>query len=190
MPTCLSVLIPTIPSRRDKLTRLVDELERQRQSLPQDLGKSVEILYLGDNKSMTIGEKRERLLHCARGTYIAYCDDDDWPHDEYLSTLAPLAARIDTDVICFRQKAVLRNGFQGEVHFDLGYPISAPFGDDNISRRFPWHVCVWRKSLAVHASFAPINYGEDFAWVAQMQRITRRGCSVPRLLQEYRESNG
>ena len=69
----LTVMILSIPSRIEKyLIPLLNKLQTQSQNYPE-----VEILCLVDNKSMSIGEKRQAILNSARGKWVGFMDDDD-----------------------------------------------------------------------------------------------------------------
>ena len=69
----LSILICTIKSREAYLKELIEELDYQIQF------KEVQVLWLGDNKSMSVGAKRNKLLSIADGEWVCFIDDDDLP---------------------------------------------------------------------------------------------------------------
>ena len=71
MQPILSSLRPTLRNRAETLQQQLYRLEYQRQSQP------VQLLWLGDNKSMTVGAKRNKLLSIADGDWITFVDDDD-----------------------------------------------------------------------------------------------------------------
>ena len=66
----LSILICTIQSRAEYLKELLDELNHQIQF------SNVQVLWLGDNKSMSVGTKRNALLSIAEGEWVCFIDDD------------------------------------------------------------------------------------------------------------------
>ena len=109
----VSILILSIPSRIEKyLISLYNKMLEQTKNYPE-----VEILCLIDNKSMTIGEKRQALLDSARGKWIAFMDDDDDITDDYMSTIINTIKEKPADVISFDQHCIV-NGNQ----FLLMYP--------------------------------------------------------------------
>ena len=81
MQPLLSILIPTLRSRADKLSKLLNRLEFQRQTKP------VQLLWIGDNKSITVGEKRNMLLAASKGEWVCFVDDDDEVSDRYLELI-------------------------------------------------------------------------------------------------------
>ncbi len=62
-----SILIATVEGRAEKFTALRDHVQAQI-SDPSE----VEIVSLCDNKEMTIGAKRQRLLEMATGDILAF----------------------------------------------------------------------------------------------------------------------
>jgi glycosyltransferase involved in cell wall biosynthesis len=131
----------------------------------------VEHLTLIDNKRRTVGEKRDALLRAARGKYVAFVDDDDSVSDDYVSQLLT-AAGGDPDVITFRQRSII-NGAEGEIVFGLGNPNES-FVAGGSAKRNAWHVCAWRRVLAILSHFPASNYGEDWAYAAPL-------CGIPNL---------
>lgn len=165
----LSILTPAVPSRFAQLKRLSDELAGQIGTL------QVEHLILLDNKRRTVGEKRDALLRASRGQYVCYCDDDDWISTDYVSELYRLACE-GPDVITFRQSSTV-NGQTGIIEFRLGNPNEG-FKPNGITKRNAWHICAWKRSLAITSHFPASNYGEDWAFAAPL-------CAVPGLREAH-----
>ena len=180
MKPLLSILTPGVPSRWPQIEALHSELARQIGDLP------VEHLILVDNKRRTVGEKRDALLRAAGGGYVAFCDDDDAVTPEYVAALLA-AIRQGPDVVTFRQLAVV-NGVSGEIEFRLGNPNEG-FKPGGVTKRNAWHVCAWRRTLAVLSRFPPTNYGEDWAFAAPLCGLAGlREVHIPAVLHEYHHS--
>jgi glycosyltransferase involved in cell wall biosynthesis len=177
----LSILTPAVPSRMAQLAKLCDELARQIGGL------AVEHLTLLDNKRRTVGEKRDALLRAARGAYVAFVDDDDWISRDYVAELVK-AAQEGPDVITFRQHATV-NETQGIITFGLGNP-NEPFSSSTKILRNAWHVCAWRRTLAIQSRFPASNYGEDWAFAAPLCALPGlREVHIPKVLHYYRHSS-
>lgn len=163
----LSILTPAVPSRLETLEKLCARLGELIGQMP------VEHLVLLDNKRRSVGLKRDALLRAARGKYVAFVDDDDWIADGYIFEILK-ATDSDPDVITFRQD-VTYCGQAGVVEFRLGNP-NEPFtpGPGAITRRNAWHVCPWRRSLAILSHFPDNSYGEDWAYASKL-------CALPGL---------
>lgn len=178
-----SILTPAVPSRLNgnasgSLAALCLELERQIGRLP------VEHLVFLDNKKRTVGEKREALLRMARGQYVAFVDDDDWISNHYVDRILA-AADARPDVITFQQIATV-NGSAGEIEFRLGHP-NEPFQSGGLTRRNAWHVCAWRRHLAIQSHFPASNYGEDWSFAAPLCALPGlQEAHIPDVLHYYR----
>lgn len=187
----LSILTPAVPSRLKDLSLLCAEIEKQIGSLP------VEHLVFVDNKRRTVGEKRDALLRAARGEYIAFVDDDDWIEPDYVAAILEAvsggdrggaAATAPPDVVTFRQHCTV-NSHVGVIEFGLGYE-NEPFKPNGVTKRNAWHVCAWRRKLAILSHFPASNYGEDWAFagpLAALPNLTH--VHVPKILHYYRHSS-
>ena len=149
-----SILILSIPSRFDILKPLLNKLMVQ-------IGdrEDVEILSLMDNKSLHIYEKRNELMKIARGSHLAWLDDDDDVSDNYVSKITEaIEKNTDADVISFNQLCFLE-GREARVFAKMGNPHEPVLPDPSNPQRYkdtlrpPYHWCVWKTSLAVSESF-------------------------------------
>ena len=182
MSILLSILTPAVPSRWAKLQKLSDELARQ-------IGdKPVEHLVLMDNKRRTVGEKRDALLRASRGQYVAFCDDDDWVRPDYVAEIVlAIQSNPGVDVVTFNQHCVV-NGVESLVGFELGQENHA-FNPGGVTLRNAWHVCAWRRGLAVQSFFPASNYGEDWAYASRLCAVAKTSAHIPRILHEYHHSS-
>lgn len=175
----LSILVAAVDRRAPSpLMALLGGLWRQAE------GRPVEVLCLLDNRRRSIGAKRQSLLDIARGDYVAFVDDDDRVSDAYTETLLALAAK-DPDVICFKQLSYLNGRGPYGVEFTADVAVDEEVRIGEFVRRPPWHVCAWRRSLAVQSRFPDSNYGEDFDWVSRLRPLIRRGEYADVVLHEY-----
>jgi glycosyltransferase involved in cell wall biosynthesis len=179
-----SVLIISIPSRIEKLSKLYDFLIKQIGDLP------VEVLCLIDNKAMTIGEKRNRMLQTARGKYLAFLDDDDMVSDDYISSIIYAIQNYpESDVVAFNQHCTV-NGKEFMVDFDLNNNNEPAIMDANGNyhniRRKPFHMCVWRSIIAKNTPFQDISYGEDLAWIINLSMRCKKQYKINKVLHYYR----
>lgn len=179
----LSILTPAVPSRFSQIETLCREIASQIG------GNAVEHLVLVDNKKRTVGEKRDALLRAARGKYVAFVDDDDWVSPGYVDELLKAAAS-NPDVITFLQEAAV-NDARGVIEFRLGNENEAfkPWSA-GVTRRNAWHVCAWRRALALQSGFPASNYGEDWAFAAPLCAIPGlREVHIDKCLHIYRHSS-
>lgn len=179
-PILLSILTASIPERADKLEMLTQKITAQIGDLP------VEHLVFLDNRKRTIGAKRDALLRIARGTFIAYVDDDDTVSPDYVASLvdAIKSAMVPVDVITFAQFARVDEA-SAKIVFGLRQE-NQPFVPDTEVLRAAWHVCAWRRSVAICSHFPESNYGEDWAFAGPLNRIARASIHLDKVLHYYR----
>jgi len=187
MKPLLSILTPTIEERafdRDQISDtwgLVMTIETQ--ILNAKAEGQVEHLWLGDNRTRSIGAKRQALVDIARGEYIAFIDDDDDISGDYVSSLLA-GIKTGADVITFRQRAIY-NGLESEVHFGVNNQ-DEQFNPGGITKRAPWHVCAWKRSVVAGCLFGESNYGEDLVWCLQARQRIKTGFHIDSILHTYR----
>lgn len=182
----LSILICGVSSRiiNGQLGKLLTKLEK-------NFKDYVEILYLLDNKRMTIGEKRNKLLNMSSGDYLCFIDDDDDVSESFVDEILK-AIEQNADVITFRQHCIV-NGKEFEVEFGLGNP-NEPLtynSDGSIKnlRRKPYHMCAWKSAIAKNTPFENISYGEDLMWITKLSQRARSEHHIPKILHYYRYSD-
>ena len=157
----LSILIITIPERKDSFLYLLNKLEKQTKD------QSVEVLALMDNRKRSIGEKRQNLFDIAKGDYVCMLDDDDDIDNQFIE-LTLRAIEKDKDVITFDQLATI-DGSPFIVSFGLvNQNEQAQINDDkhyDDIKRKPFHMCLWKREVVKECKYPFKNYGEDAEWV-------------------------
>jgi glycosyltransferase involved in cell wall biosynthesis len=174
----LSILICTLPSRLPRLATLLDNLTKQTKGR-----KDVEIIYLGDNKSITVGQKRNTLLAMARGKYVTFIDDDDRIHPQYTALILQ-AIEQQPDVINFMVEITTNGANPKPVTYSAAFEADKDYPDRY--ERLPNHLMVVRKELAVQAGgFPAINCGEDAAYAIKLRPLIKRQANIPHVLYYY-----
>lgn len=164
MTPLLSILIPTLKSRTDKLRNLLDELEYQIQ------GKRVELLWLGDNRSMTIGDKRNTLLKIAKGSFVTFIDDDDTIASDYVDVLLKaIKENPNKTVISFLGHQTTDGKQDLDFRYDVRYGRNYKQTIDG--KRWKTmlndHLCCWNKSK-ITVEFPDKSLGEDHEFARKM----------------------
>lgn len=185
----LSILTPSVPSRiKDGLRNVMDKIEKQIKD--NNLEKKVEHLIVIDNKVRTIGRKRDNLVQCAIGQYVAFVDDDDDVSDEYVLELVnAIKNNPHVDVITFKQNCFIENYPKAIVNFGLNYENEAYVPNTEFKRK-PYHVCAWKTPLAQKYRFPSSNYGEDAGWLSQLWEVAKTEYHIDKVLHAYIHSDG
>ena len=91
------------------------------------------------------------------------------------------------DVVTFNQKATV-NGEVSTVEFRLGNPNEA-FKPGGITKRNAWHICAWRRILAIQSWFPANDYGEDWVFAARLCAVDNlKEVHIERVLHYYYHS--
>lgn len=176
----LSILTPACWERIDKCRELRECLAAQIAKQPKG---TVEHLVLFDNRTRSVGLKRQALIDSAIGDYVAFVDDDDAVSPDYVEALLAGIAS-GADVITFEQDAYV-NGKHGKVVMKLGQKDEV-WKAGRITKRDAWQINAWRRELANLCVFPDIMDGEDLRWSRQMRHHAQTSHHIPRVIHTYR----
>lgn len=160
----LSVLILTMPGRRNFLSRLLDELDAQKYEC--NLFDEIEIKVIeavqGD---YNIGKKRNLILQNAKGKYVCFIDDDDRISKDYLPTIIT-ALKENPNCDCLSLKGIITTDGKNPEIFEHSIKYSGWKTTGNVIKyeRYPNHLNVIRAEIAKQFKFPEINMGEDHVW--------------------------
>lgn len=177
----LSVLIPSIPQRRNQLNKLLYDLECQIDKLP--IKGDVEIISLIDNKIVTIGEKRERLKNMVCGKFFCFVDDDDAIHADYIQEIYNACKDNNVDVVYFDSWASI-DGTEGKIDVSINNE-NEQFDPVNGTKRKPSHVNAWLTEKFKQYKFSDSMYGEDFDFCNQCYPHITSSYRIDRTLHFY-----
>lgn len=189
----LSILIPSIPSRHDKLFVLLSELERQQKSMRIVHPTLPEVEIVIDNGAsfmdggLSIGKKREGLVRQASGKYVCFLDDDESIAPNYLESLVRMCMQ-DADIVTFRS-IVRMADFWGIVDMRLVYKVNDQMTPEYTVRRPPWHICPVRSRHAQRYKFNDKNNAEDFEWIEKVLRHCTTEAHTDKILFCYQHGD-
>ena len=160
----LAILVPTTPDRRKEYSKLRDEFNRQR--IKYGLIEKVSISYMEDDKTMTLGEKRELMYKNSNGEYSIQWDSDDWISEDGLYKLVKaLEENLEVDCVTFNEYCLMNN-----VEYKSRHSIeyggwegdgNRLFEDGFHYHRTPFYKNVIKTSIAQSVPFKYIRFGED-----------------------------
>ena len=189
----LSILIPSIPDRREKLTSLLTELYSQQLNLNRthpSLG-SVEIL-VDDSKrflegGLSIGAKRDLLKQRASGRYLCFLDDDDGITPNYLETIVR-ACESGPDIVTFRT-LIKNDHYWAIIDMDLQTLQNTEVSPHDIIKRTPWHICPVKSEIAKNEPFSlDKNHNEDWDWMERVLKNVHSQSHSDMILTQYNHS--
>jgi hypothetical protein len=178
----LSILIATTLDRRPMFEKLYKEFQRQSEGL------SVEILYEEDNKEISIGAKRQKLLSRATGLYIVFFDSDDLPFSYYVSMILK-ALEEKPDCVGFLIHMTTNNSRPQTCCHSLKYKVWAEKVDGYDYVRNVTHFNPVRRALAVMVGFEDMRFGEDKRYSDRVTKLCKTEVFINKRLFHYRYSN-
>jgi hypothetical protein len=150
-------------------------------------GSLVELIFKEDNKEMSIGEKRQLLLEQAKGEYIVFFDSDDFPKDNYVTSIVK-AIEQKPDCIGFKI-AMLTNGKNPQTCcHSLKYK---QWKNNTDGFDYVRSVTIFnpvKRDLALQVGFKSIRYGEDKDYSDRLTPICNKEIYLNDFLFEYRYS--
>ena len=188
----LSILIPSIPSRRNKLLRLWDKVMMQSETMSMThptLGVVERLFDDGrafNDGGLSIGKKRQELVTRASGRYLCFLDDDDDIAPNYIETLVRLCHK-NQDVVTFRNFTTT-DFYWTLIDMSLHHKEDEQATPERIVKRKPWLVCPVRSEYAKRFEFPDTNYGEDATWMNQVLTLCKHEVHTDQILSSYRHS--
>ena len=172
-----SILIPTIPGREKGLQTLMTTIREKVNRICPDM--RIEFCIAFDNREMSIGMKRQRLLDDAKGKYLSFIDDDDDITDAYVEDLW-VCVQGEYDVM-----RIWGQMSQYKFVHSTAVKITdkmATQGENAVFQRPPNHLNPMLAVLAKMVPFKNAVYGEDLDWTVSLYRtgfLTREYQSDP-----------
>jgi len=162
----LSILIPSLVSRKQKLDLLCSRISNQinQYMVYKKIDVDVEILCQIDNGEATIGEKRNWLLDKADGEYLCFFDDDDMPTNNYIELIIKA---LESKPDCCSLKGIITFDGQNPEVFEHSIKYREWKTTQNTNPKYerpPNHLNVIKSEIAKRFQFPEINHGEDSQW--------------------------
>ena len=158
----VSFLIPSIPGRESSLTRLTQSIHEKMARLAPSLRYTLNLGF--DNREMSIGMKRQRMIQESEGKYSAFIDDDDEITDEYIEDMRETIQG---------SYPVMR--LRGRIHpytftHSLENSLTTSMARGEVFLRPPNHLNPMMTDVAKLIHYKDAFRGEDLDWTIRMSR--------------------
>lgn len=158
----VSFLIPTISGRENSLLTLQTSIHEKMSRLAPEIRYTIDLAY--DNRSMSIGLKRQALLQGAKGKYSAFIDDDDDITDAYIEDLVQ-TIRGSYHVMRLRGRIEPYT-----FNHSLDISLNSPMAIEEVFVRPPNHLNPILSDVAKLINFNDAMRGEDLDWTLRMSK--------------------
>ncbi len=158
----LSILVCSLHTRyKTFLPKIQEQLYGQLSKLSEDDQARVEIIVLTDNKTIMLGNKRNKLVELAQGKYIVFVDDDDRIASDYIQKILD-GTKKKADSIVFKAEVSLNGEPPKLCHYSKD--VKRDYNHRDGYYRIPNHICCIKRELALKSKFPNVLYGEDDAY--------------------------
>lgn len=148
---------------------------------------SIEILFEEDEKQMSIGAKRQKLLERAKGEYIVYFDSDDYPKPNYIKDIAK-ALEVKPDCLGFKIEMTTNGKNKQTCIHSLSYKNWHEKG--GVYYRNVTHFNPVKRELALQVGFKDLRFGEDKDYSDRLTLLCHKEIFIDEFLFEYRYTTG
>lgn len=202
----LSILIPTVVGREAEIGKLKHKIRMTygdiewKETVTKFSDNSewgwcyadcpIEIYFYKDDKSMTIGEKREKLYNGCNGKYAWQIDDDDDILDNAIELiLEAIKSNPYVDIISFEEYCSMDgkeyksnhsgsySGWEGDGH--------SLFPDGFHFHRTPFFKSAIRTELAKSVPIPHIRFGEDNVYADTLHPLIKSEIHISEPLYRY-----
>lgn len=160
-----SILIPTLPVRRNLLERVRSQLEPQLEKY-----NDIELIILEDNRMRSYGEKMQAMVDLAQGEYLCFVDDDDEVSDFYVDSLYSLMTD-SVDCVGITAQISIEGGPWINVQYSSRHKEWVDDPDGIGYLRNPQHLTPIRSDIVRQIPWVG-HYGADRDWST---RLTESG---------------
>jgi len=186
MKNRLSILIATTIDRRNEFHTLYETFTSMIKKFKYD--DLVEIFFLEDNKEISIGLKRQKLLEQSKNEYIVYFDSDDIPREAYLPKIIT-AIQENPDCVGFLINMTTNGQNNQTCCHSLKYKVWAEKQDGYDYVRNVTHFNPVKRELAIQVGFQDLRYGEDKLYADALTNLCSKEVFINEFLFDYRYSN-
>ena len=198
----LSILTATTKQRINMFEEVLHEFDRQLIALSEPMtsigsanadlihrkATSVEYIALSDNKEISIGAKRQKLLELASGEFVVFFDDDDAPSPDYVRNILDA---ITPDIDCIGMNVYMTTNGKNpqKCCHRLKYKHWANKVDGWDYVRNITHFNPVLRSVALRVGFKDLRFGEDKLYSDGVSALLTKEAYITEPLFHYRYTN-
>lgn len=179
-----SILILTLQERAPLFERLCNTLVQQIKNAY--LEQQVEILYFKDDRTYSIGYKRNALLAASAAEYVSFIDDDDLVHERYV---AMIYEKLLKNPDCVSLTGIITTRGENPQLFVHSIKNKEYFWANGMYQRPPNHLNPIKRTHAIQFRFPESNMYEDTDWAMQLARSgllkTEEVIDIPYYFYQY-----
>lgn len=185
----LSILICTMPKRRNMFEELLANFNNQVRASFAQLKQTLPVQILWDRRmGISTGLKRQCLLEMARGHMIVFFDDDDWPADDYVLQIL-LAMKQMPEADCIAMQGWMTTDGQNREDWRISKEYWSWYKQDGMYYRTPNHISPVRREIALQVGFPDKYVGEDYDYSMGIFPLLNKEVKIEKDLYHYRFVN-
>jgi hypothetical protein len=189
MRSTLTIAIPTVEGREKQFNQLYDYITKQIED--NNLENEVKIIYLKDNKEMSIGAKRQKLYEMSESFYTVQPDDDDWLNANYVKKVYE-ACLTGVDCVgyiehCTDNAKHIGNSILTKNYTDWIEKIT-PCAENHfcVRVRTPYMKTPIKTDICLKVGVADMRLGEDHDFARKILPHLKTEVFIPELMYFYR----
>jgi len=181
-----SIMIPTTVDRDELYEKLCEELFNQIASNGLNFNEHIEVIGMRDNKEISVGLKRQRLLEMAKGVFVSGFDSDDFPHPDYIHDIwnALYIHGNHIDHVGFIEDCDI-DGLKSQSIFSIkhkSWDEQEP-GYDQVRCANPKSVI--RREKALQVGYLDMRFGEDRIFAEKVTPLLKDEIFIEKPLYRY-----
>lgn len=195
----LSILICSIPQRKENLHLIIDELCKQAKENGYKLNEDIEISVKNEDEklwgktdTLNVGQKRNILLQNSLGNFVCFIDDDDWISPNYLKLIIEaIKNNPNIDCIGFIQNYLVDGKEQiggSKVCISLKYNQWDLNVDGYLAVRTPHHLTPIKRQICIDAGgYKNLDKAEDLDFSNRVYPLLKNEYFINETLYYYQK---
>lgn len=146
---------------------------------------TVEIIHECDNKEMSIGMKRDKLIWNAKGKYLVMIDDDDWIAPQFIRKILD-ATVTSPDCIGYMEECRFGNRIERSMFSNRFTDWSTLTGEAFKYARTPFFKTPIRTDYCKVVGCRDMRFGEDHDFAKRIKPLLKTEVFINEIMYIYR----